>query len=53
MPLTRLRNPECVLGEIRGGLARDDGLLGANLARARARDAVAGLPLSVGACTYH
>ena len=33
-------------------LARDDGLLGANLARARARDAVAGLPPPVGACTY-
>ena len=53
VPLTRLRNPECVLGEIRAGLARDDGLLGANLARGRARDAVAGLPPSVGACTYH
>ena len=33
VPLTRLRNPECVLGGIRAGLARDDGLLGANVAR--------------------
>ena len=53
VPLTRLRNPECVLGEIRAGLALDDGLLGANLARGRARDAVAGLPPSVGACFYY
>jgi hypothetical protein len=52
VPLTRLRDPECVLYGIRTRLERPDGLLGANLARARARDAVAGLPPYGGTCGY-
>jgi hypothetical protein len=43
-PLTRLRYPECVAGGILEDLDEPDGILGANLARARARDALAGLP---------
>ena len=44
VPLTRLRDPQCVAWRIAGDLREPDGLLGANLARARARDALAGLP---------
>ena len=52
VPLTRLPDPECVLYGTRKQLERPDGLLGANLARARARDAVAGLPTYEGPCAY-
>jgi hypothetical protein len=52
VPLTRLPDPECVLYRTRTQLERPDGLLGANLARARARDAVAGLPPYDGPCAY-
>ena len=52
MPLTRLPDPECVLSGPRTRLERPDGLLGANLARGRARDSVAGLPPYDGPCAY-
>jgi hypothetical protein len=52
VPLRRLRYPECVLRGIRTEVERPEGLLGANLARARARDAVAGLPPYEGTCVY-
>jgi hypothetical protein len=52
VPLTRLRAPECVALMIRAELDDDDGLLGANLARSRARDALAGLPEPGPACPY-
>jgi uncharacterized protein DUF4153 len=52
-PLTRLRHPECVAAGMRAGLDEPDGILGANLARARARDALAGVaPLHGVACPY-
>jgi hypothetical protein len=41
---TRLRDVRCVAWRIAGDLREPDGLLGANLARARARAALAGLP---------
>jgi hypothetical protein len=42
--LARLRFPECVAGGMRADLRAPDGVLGANVARSRARRALAGLP---------
>jgi hypothetical protein len=50
VPLTRLRSPECVAHEIRRDLDQPDGILGANLARARARRALDGLPAPGRSC---
>jgi hypothetical protein len=52
-PLTRLRYPECIADRLLERLARPDGILGANLARQRARNALEGLPPSdVATCPY-
>jgi hypothetical protein len=50
--LTRLRYPECVAGRIHAGLRAPDGLLGANVARSRARRALAALPDPGRGCPY-
>jgi hypothetical protein len=50
--LTGLRYPECVTGRIRAGLQGSDGLLGANVARSRARRALAGLAAPGSGCPY-
>ena len=50
--LTRLRYPECVAGRIRDDLRASDGPLGANVARARARRALADLPAPGPGCAY-
>jgi Domain of unknown function (DUF4173) len=51
-PLTRLREPGCVAGPMLRDLARADGVLGANLARSRARRALAGLRPRDRGCAY-
>jgi hypothetical protein len=51
--LARLPHAECLTGRIEARLAREDGLLGANAARSRARAALAPLPpLDVLRCPY-
>ena len=52
VPLTRPRSPGCVAAAIRRDLADGDGVLGANLARARARRALDGLPAPNRSCAY-
>ena len=50
VPLARLEDPACITERIRAGLEGDDGLLGANLARSRARDALRDLPPAGRSC---
>jgi hypothetical protein len=50
--LTRLRYPGCVAGRIRAGLRESDGVLGANVARSRARRALGGLAAPGRGCPY-
>ena len=50
--LTRLRYPECVAWRVRADLRAPDGVLGANLARSRARRALADLGDPGSGCAY-
>jgi hypothetical protein len=52
VPLTRLREPECIVGGMLADLARSDGIAGANVARSRARRALAGLRPRDRRCPY-
>jgi hypothetical protein len=53
LPLARLPDPACVTARLVRDLRDGDGPLGANLARARARDALARLPEPDPACAAH
>jgi uncharacterized protein DUF4153 len=53
LPLTRLPEPECALRRLADDLREPDGPLGANVARARARDAIARLPEPDPLCTAY